>query len=303
MRGGFIAGVDLGATNVRVVIADGDGNIEARRHFATPEGPPEDAIRTIGRTIHELARGVWVGARVDAIGIALPGMVDPEAGLVASVANIPGWENVPLAELLGGAERAPVAMENDANAAAVGEGWLGASKGLRHHVFLALGTGIGGGVVIDGRVHRGRHFLAGEVAFMRMTPEQVQAGGWAHCLESLVGGRFIAARAKELLGPEAKAGDLFEAARAGKPEAFAWLTETQEYLAMAVADVIAILDPEMVVFGGGIVAAQGQWFLDPVIELAHRCTPTKTPIVMSQLGEDAQVLGAIRLAALRLNDS
>lgn len=296
MLGGYIAGIDIGASNVRVVIADQDGNVEARRHFETPAGAPQDAIAKIRRTVDDLARGVWVGATVDAIGVALPGMVDPDAGLVASVANIPGWSDVPLATLLGGERGTPVAMENDANAAAIGEGWLGASKGLRHYVFLALGTGIGGGVVIDGRLHRGARFLGGEVAYLSITREQVRAGGWSNNLEALVGGRAISARATSLLGPHAKAADLFEAAAAGIQDAQDWLAELQEHLAMAIVDVIAVLDPEIVVLGGGVIAAQPALLLDPVRDLVHRNTPWKTPVVLSQLGADAQIMGAIRLA-------
>jgi len=296
MRGSYIAGIDLGATNVRIAIADVDGNIEARRHFPLPEGEPAAVIHKLAATVDDLARGVWVGAKVDAIGIALPGLVDPAAGLVASVANIRGWESIPLAELLAGPRRIPVAMENDANAAAVGEGWLGAARGMRHYVFLALGTGIGGGVVIDGQVHHGAHFLAGEVAFAPMTRDQARTGGWQHNLEALVGGRAIAVRAAEILGEGAKPADLFDAARAGKPQAADWLAETQEYVAMATAGIIAVLDPDAVIFGGGVIAAQGDWFLDRVRELAHRSTPADTPIVRSQLGEDAQILGAIKLA-------
>ena len=235
-------------------------------------------------------------------GIALPGMVDPEAGVVASVANLPGWDDVPLARLLGG-DRRQVAMDNDANAAAAGEGWLGASRGKRHHVFIAWGTGIGSGMVLDGRVHRGAHFLGGEIAFFPMTREQVRTGGWQANVEAVCGGRAIAAKASELFGAGAKASELFDAARAGHADAAAFVTEVQEYMAMAVVDVIAMLDPEVVVFGGGVIAAQGAWLLDPIRELAHRCAPVPTPIVVSDLGEDAQVLGAVWLAGQRVNAS
>jgi predicted NBD/HSP70 family sugar kinase len=296
MRGGFLAAVDLGATNVRVAIANSDGDIEARRHFPTPAGSPEDALGRISRTIDDLVRGVWIGARVDALGIVLPGLVDPEAGLVASVANMPGWDNVPLARLLGGETGRIVAMENDANAAAVGEGWTGAARGLRHHVFIALGTGIGSGVVIDGRLHRGAHLLGGEIAYLSMTREQVRAGGWNNNLESLVGGRAAETKARALFGEHAKVSELFDAASAGHSMAAEWLTQLQEYLAMAVVDVCALLDPEMVVFGGGVIAAQGEQLLAPVRELVHRNTPTRTKIAISELGEDAQLIGAVKLA-------
>lgn len=296
----FIAAVDLGATNVRVVIANEDGEVEARRAGPIPNGPPEDVLAKVGRTIDELVRGVWIGNKVAAIGIVLPGMVDPGSGVVASVANLAGWDDVPIAALLGEPRAVPVAIENDANAAAVGEGWIGAAKGLRTHLFVALGTGIGSGLIIDGRLHRGAHFLAGEIAFFPMTREQLRASDWQHCLEGSVGGRAAAIAAREIIGPDARPQDLFDAARSGDAAAAAWLAGVQEYIAMAVADAIALLDPEMVVFGGGVIAAQGEAFLAPIRDLVHGVTPVRTPIVISALGEDAQIAGAIRLALDRL---
>jgi glucokinase len=300
-----MAGVDLGASNVRVVIANEDGEIEARRAAPLAAGSPEEVLARIGKTIDELVRGVWIGNKVAAIGVALPGAVDPRGGTVSSIANMPGWNDVPIAELLGGPRGVPVAIENDANAAAVGEGWIGAAKGLRDHVFIALGTGIGSGLVLDGRLRRGAHFLAGEVAFFPMTREQLRAGDWQHCLESVVGGRAAAAKAIELLGQHAKTADLFDAAKAGETDAAGWVSEVQEYLAMATVDIIAVLDPQAVIFGGGVAAAQGEWFLGPIREMVHRCTPLRTKISASELGEDAQILGAVRLAmdALRPEES
>jgi glucokinase len=167
-------------------------------------------------------------------------------------------------------------------------------------VFIALGTGIGSGVVLDGRLHRGSHFLAGEVAFFPMTREQLRAGDWQHCLEGVVGGRAAAQKATAVLGQHAKTADLFDAAKAGHADAAAWLAEVQEYLAMAIADIIALLDPDAVVLGGGVAAAQGEWLLAPIRDLVHHATPLKTPIVLSALGEDAQIVGAVRLALDRL---
>ncbi|MDP9238346.1 MAG: ROK family protein [Chloroflexota bacterium] len=296
MPAGFVAAVDLGATNVRVAIANEDGEIEARRSGPLPDGSPQDVISRIGRTIDDLVRGIWVGAKVAAIGVALPGAIDPADGTVESVANMPGWDNVPLAKLLGGSRGVPVAIENDANAAAVGEGWTGAAKGLRDYVFIALGTGIGSGIVVDGRLHRGAHFLAGELAFFPMTREQLRRGDWEHCLEGQVGGRAVGRRAIDILGAHGKAADLFEAVRCGDAAAAEWLVEMQEYIAMAVADIASLLDPQAIVFGGGVVAAQGEWFLAPIRELALRCAPGKPKILLSALGEDAQIIGAAKLA-------
>jgi len=298
----FIAAVDLGATNMRVAIMNEDGEIEARRHGLLTAGAPGDVLERVGRTVDDLARGVWVGAKVAAIGVALPGVVNPARGTAASIANMAGWDDVPIAEILGRGRGVPVAMENDANAAAVGEGWLGAAKRMRDYAFIALGTGIGAGLVLDGRLHRGAHFLAGEVAFFPMTREQLRAGDWEHCLEGEVGGRAATRKAAELLGERAKAGDLFDAARGGDPAALAWATETQELLAMAVADIAALLDPEAVIFGGGVAMAQGEWLLGPVRELAVRCAPGRPRVLLSSLGEDAQIVGAARLALDRLRE-
>ena len=296
----FIAGVDLGASNVRVVITNEDGEIEARRSSPFSGEDPERALHSIGKTIDELVRGVWPTGRVHAIGLAMPGTVDPARGLVATAANLPGWGDVDIAKAIGEPRGVPVAAENDANAAAVGEGWLGAAKGTRDYVFVALGTGIGTGVVIDGRLHRGAHFLAGEAAFFPMTREQLRAGGWSNNLEAIVGGRAIAAKAQALLGPHAKPGDLFDSAASGDAKASAWLEEWRQYLAMALVDIIAMLDPQAVIVGGGVAMAHGEALLAPVRELVHGASPVRTPVVLSELGTDAQVLGAVKLALQKL---
>jgi glucokinase len=300
MQQTFVAGVDLGASNVRVAIANPDGEIEARRAIPYPGGPPERVLHTIGRTIDDLARSVWTTATVAGIGMALPGMVDPERGTVASAANLPDWGDVDIGELLAKPRGVPFAAENDANAGAVGEGWLGAAKGLRNFVFVALGTGIGSGVVIDGKLHHGAHFLAGEVAFFPLEREHVRTPGWQHCFEGVAGGRAAAAKAIELFGEGAKTSELFDAARNGHAESAAWLRQTEELIAMALVDVASLLDPEAIVLGGGVAAAQGEPFIAPIRDLVHGCTPVKTKIVLSELGEDAQILGAVRLALDRI---
>jgi glucokinase len=296
----FVAGVDIGATNVRVVIANEDGEIEARRTWPfESESPPERVLRAIARAVDELARGVWVGASVGAIGVALPGTVDPGRGLVATPANMPGWGDVHIAEAMGVAEDVPVAVENDANAAAVGEGWLGAARGFSDFVFVALGTGIGTGLWLDGKLHRGAHFLAGEAAFFPMTREHLHVADWQHNLEGIVGGRAIDRIARELFGPGAGAGALFEAAASGEKRASSAVNRVHEYLAMAIVDIVSLLDPQVVVVGGGVAMAQGERLLAPVRELVHAKTPVRTRLLLSELGADAQILGAVRLAIER----
>ncbi|MEX0749267.1 MAG: ROK family protein, partial [Dehalococcoidia bacterium] len=269
--------------------------------IAYPGGEPDAGLRTGGRAIDDLVRGVWTSATVSAIGMALPGMVDPARGTVASAANLPEWGDVDIGALLAKPRGVPFAAENDANAAAVGEQWLGAAKGMRDFVFVALGTGIGSGVVIDGKLHHGAHLLAGEVAFFPMEQDHIRNPGWQHCLEGVAGGRAAADKAQELFGERAKAGELFEAASSGHAEASGWLRQTQEVLAMALADIASLLDPEAIIVGGGVAAAQGEPFLAPIRDLVHGSTPVKTSIVLSTLGEDAQIVGAVRLALDRVD--
>jgi glucokinase len=300
VRQRFIAGIDLGASNVRVVLCDEDGEVAARRDAPFGGGPPEPALQSMRRTIDDLARSIWASARVAAIGIALPGTVDPERGLVATPANLPGWGNVTLTDVLA-ADGIPVAAENDANAAAVGEGWLGAAREAKDYIFIALGTGIGAGLVLGGKLHHGAHLMAGEVAFAPMTREQLGTPGWDHNLEALVGGRAMAAKAKDLLGDRGTPAALFAAAWGGDERAVACVREMQEHLAMAIAAMCALADPQLVVVGGGVAAAQGERLVSPVRDMVQRVLPVRIPLVLSALGRDAQVLGAVRLALDRLH--
>lgn len=293
----FVAGVDLGATNLRLAIAGLDGEIAARRAGPVDVSrPPEAVISGIRRQVDEVLRTVWPGARLRAIGMGLPGIVDPANGTVASPANLPGWGSVPVARLLAGEDRVPVALENDANMAALGERWRGAAKEWRTFVFLALGTGIGAGVVVDGRLHRGARLFAGEVAYLATDHADVREPFDPQaCLEGRAGGRAIGPRLASALGRRVTTEEAFALARRGDPRAVALIREVQEHLAVACVAIGALLDPDGIVVGGGM-SGQGEFLLGPVREMAHRKLPTKPPVVLSALGEDAQLVGALRAA-------
>ncbi len=293
----FVAGVDLGATNLRIAVAGLDGEVVARRAGRVDLAqPPEVVLRGIRRDIDELLRSVWPGARLRAIGMGLPGIVDPASGTVASPANLPGWGAVPIARTLADDNGVPVAVENDANVAALGEQWKGAAQSWRTFAFVALGTGIGAGIVVDGRLHRGVRFFAGEVAYLPTDRAHVRgpfdpdAG-----LEGEAGGRAIGRRLSRLLGRAVTTEEAFRLAREGEPHAVGVIREAQEHLAVALSAVAAILDPDGIVVGGGM-SKQGEFLLGPVREMVHRQVATKPPLVLSELGEDAQLFGAIRIA-------
>ena len=294
MREILVAAVDIGETNQRVAIVGIDGAIRARYRGRLAVGTPADILEEVAVHIDELANGV----PLHGIGIVFPGAVDVVRGRTVTLNPLADlmWDAISAPEVLRHRFDVPVIVENDANAAAVGEGWIGVASGLNDFAFLALGSAIGAGLVIGGRLHRGARFVAGEVAFFPMTRDELHVNDWQHVLALLVGGMGAARHAIELLGEQATAADLFAAARAGAPQPVAWLAEVQEYLAMAVANVAALLDPDAIVFGGGVAIAQGDWFIEPIRALAQQYMPGRPQVLLSSLGEDAQLLGAARLA-------
>jgi len=226
--------------------------------------------------------------------------VNPETGTVGAAANLAGWIDVPVAEMLRRRLPVPVQVENDVNMAALGEMWRGAGRGHRHILFVAPGTGIGGGVIIDGRLHRGAHRFAGEIGYSCPGPEHLEADyGLLGRLEALASGPGLLRRARQRLGErlpaDATARDVFEMARAGDAEAIALCEETATLIGIAVGNVVTVLDPEIIVFGGGM-SREGEALLSRVREVVYRIVPVKPEIVVSTLGEDAQLYGAALLA-------
>ncbi|MGB6894782.1 MAG: ROK family protein [Dehalococcoidia bacterium] len=292
-----VAAVDLGGSLVRTAIASEGGDLLARR--AEPvdqEAPAEKVVEGILDSLESLLAEVGGRGPPLALGIGVPGLVVPHEGKVIAAVNLPAWQTVSLAELVRRRWPIPVAVENDANMAALGEGWRGVAQGMKTFVFVALGTGVGGGVIVDGQLQRGARGFGGEVCYSCLGREHLEVDyAPAGCLERLVGGPAIARRGSEALGRPVSSEQVFELARQGDAAARGVVRETAEYLAVAFTNMAALLDPEAIVVGGGI-ARQGELLLAPVRELVHRHVPTKVPILMSALGEDAQLYGAVRSA-------
>jgi predicted NBD/HSP70 family sugar kinase len=193
----------------------------------------------------------------------------------------------------------PTRVDNDVNLAALGEMWRGAGRGCRHLLFVAPGTGIGAGVIIDGRLHRGAHHFAGEIGYSCPGPEHLEADyGLLGRLEVLASGPGLLRQARQRLGErlpaDATARDVFEMARAGDAEAIALCEETATLIGIAVANVVTVLDPEIIVFGGGL--SRDEALLSRVREVVYRIVPVRPEIVVSALGEDAQLYGAALMA-------
>jgi len=300
--GPLVAAIDLGGSHFSSVLADQRGQFVARA--ASPirgdEGP-ERILGMIADAVEKLLKELHCSpADLRAVALAVPGLVDSETGTVGAAANLAGWIDVPVAEMLRRRLPVPVQVENDVNLAALGEMWRGAGRGRRHLLFVAPGTGIGGGVIIDGRLHRGAHHFAGEIGYSCPGPEHLETDyGLLGRLEALASGPGLLRRARQRLGErlpaDATAHDVFEMARAGDAEAIALCEETATLIGIAVANVVTVLDPEIIVFGGGL-SREGEALLSRVREVVYRIVPVRPEIVASALGEDAQLYGAALVA-------
>lgn len=249
---------------------------------------------------------------IAAIGVATPGLMDIPAGVILDPPNLRPWRNVPVRDHIHGVFGLPTAFQNDANAAALGEYWAGAGKDVASMALFTLGTGVGGGIVLDGKVLEGRHSHGAELGHMKIEmsrPRQCGCGRWG-CLEAYASATAVVKRAYEALNEqpggsklhdlirqlgELTARDVFESAAAGDELSQKLVEETAYYLAVGATNVMHTIDPDMVVFGGGMTAA-GDSFLERirhhVRELAFPVPAARTEIRYAQLGTDAGFIGA-----------
>lgn len=304
-----VIGIDLGGTKIFGGLVDAAGNIEHETYVAHGGGDPaagEDRVlQKLIEFVHTLAgQALAAGCRVRGVGVGAPGITRVD-GVVVSAPAL-GWREMPLGARLTQRLHLPVHVENDVNLAALGELHFGSGRGAKNIVCLSPGTGIGGAVIIDGKVHRGHHDAGGEIGLMLPGPQFL---GWRNRewgpLEDIASGTGIAQRARKTaeaqglpMPPDGfRAEDVFAAAAEGAVWANALLEETIDYLAVAVANIQALLDPERIILGGGIARAADRIIpgierrLEPVI-------PTVPYIVRSELGYRAGVLGA----AAAMND-
>ena len=285
---GYLVGVDVGSRTLRVALADLQGKVLARRQVPTD---PAGGVAIVDQ-LCAVVREVFATTRRDpaklyAVGVGAPGMTDVHAGRVIRAVNLAGWVDLPLRDLVEARLGAPVRVDNDANMAALGERWQGSARRVSDFVFLALGAGIGAGVVVGGRLHRGHHWYAGEISHMNLDMREWQADfGDRGYLESHVGAAAIAE------SQHADAATIITAARAGDARAMAVIDQLAVYLGTAVANIVAVLDPALVVFGGGLSHA-GDLLIEPVRRVVARIVPNLPAIGISSLGDDAQLMGAV----------
>ena len=290
-------GIDIGGTRLRAALVDRAGVLHARREVLTAarEGP-QVIISQIAELAAEVLQGV---ARSDlaGAGVCCPGPLDTEQGIALGIPTLSGFNDVPIAKMIGEALDLPLALENDGIAAAHGEWRFGAGKGRANLVYVTVSTGIGGGVVLDGRLVHGRKGMAGHVGHMIVVREgDTCSCGARGCWEAYGSGTAFTRRIK-MRRPRQGPAEIFAAARYGDPEALALVAEEAGWLAVGITGLLHLYSPEMIVLGGGV--ANGLDLMLPAIRT--RVDRDAMPafrdalIVPAGLGENAGLVGAAAL--------
>lgn len=307
-----VLAIDIGGTKLAAGVVDADGRMLARGEVPTlaMEGLEPVLGRIVGLGRELLVRPEIAGVRVQRIGVGCAGPVDIKAGLVFRPPNLPGWTRVPLTDHIQRSLGLPTILENDANAAALGEFRYGAGKGARSIFYITVSTGIGGGIILDGKVWHGLKDAAGEVGHMTVCPDGPVCGcGNRGCLEAMSSGPSIARRAREAVAAgrqtrlseisKPTSADVARLAQEGDSVAGEVWAEAVKYLGIGVAAVITILAPERVVIGGGVTKA-GDALFQPLREQARqrvKLVPVESvPILPAALGPDVGILGAAAVA-------
>lgn len=308
-------GVDIGGTKIAGAVVSATGEILACARRDTPAHDPDQIAHDVAALVTDLARG---RDDVRAVGVACAGFVDRTGATVLFAPNL-AWRDEPMKMRLEALLDLPVIIENDANAAAWGEFRYGAATEADDMLLVTVGTGIGGGVVVDGQLLRGAYGIAGELGHMRVVPDGIRCGcGNRGCWEVYASGNALVREARELVGSGALNGvalsdacggdpsrlmghDVTTVAQAGDPAAAELLADLGRWLGEGAASMAAVLDPELIVIGGGVIAA-GELLLGPARaaygrQLSGRGHRPVAQIVPAALGNDAGMIGVAALAA------
>ncbi len=310
-----ILGVDIGGTKVAVGLVDSNGRILS--HGRAPmhaNGTAEAALQAVTTAIDSV---LPPGGEIQSIGICSPGPLDPRTGVVLNPPNLPCWRNFPLAEKISARYRLPVKVDNDGNAAALAEARWGSARGYRYVFYACIGTGIGSGIVFDGQIYHGRTGAAAEGGHVSIDYNGPRCGcGKRGCIEVLAAGPAIAARAKAKLSAASQKSRILELASgtvdaitsemvgqayaSGDAAAGEILHETLGYLTPWLGNIVDLLDPDVLVIGGGVANMLHPFFDEMKRELPRWCVNPRAgeiPLVMAHYGADSGIAGGAALCS------
>lgn len=307
----IVLATDLGGTNLRMAAVDKVGKILYRTKHETPKSERADEIvDAIISAARECQKKTEHIGKASSIGAAVPATINSEKGIIMKAPNLPALDGFRLSAILSAELNMPVILENDANAAAIGENWLGASKGFEHSICVTLGTGVGGGIILNGRILRGIDGTAGEIGHICVEPLGAPCGcGSRGCVEQYSSATAVVRLTRELENQYPKSIlqnktrltslDVYEAGKQGDNLALEVFRQMGFYLGIALADLINVLNPEVIVIGGG---ASSGWDLfiehleDQIRKRAFREPAERVKLIRAKLGDDAGILGAAHQA-------
>lgn len=300
--GGYtVLGVDMGGTKMYGAVSDLGGNVLQEINIERHSTQGEESFNTLTTLIDTLLSSPQLaGRRVRGIGVGAPGITLHKNGIVKWAYTL-GWENFPLQARLSERYSLPITVDNDVNLAALGELWFGAGQNTQNMILIAIGTGIGSGIILDGALYRGSAEASGEIG--SMVPGREFLGGKYRdfgALECVASGTGIAERGRQAreqrISPDGweamTSEDVFDAARRGEPWAGEIINETVDYLTVAIANLSVSFDPELIVLGGG-VSRSADMLIGPILRRMEGLIPTLPKLVVSSLGLRATVMGAI----------
>ncbi|HQO57181.1 MAG TPA: ROK family protein [Candidatus Omnitrophota bacterium] len=296
----IIIGIDVGGTNTKCGLVDRRGQVLARARVDTRKYISKKSLlfSAIVDTVESLVRKS-PGGRADILGVGmgLPGLIDTENGVVKILPNIPGWRNVPLKRMMEDKLGLPVRIENDVNLITLGEWKYGAGIGCRNLVCMTLGTGVGSGLILDNRLYRGEGFAAGEIGHMPLGRKgpSCNCGGYA-CFERYVGNAVLLKNARKLFRDKTMTLEQVSCLASRKDrKALAFWRETAVMIGDALTGVVNLLNPKMIIIGGGVANAHRFLFKtisDTIRARAMTVQGAMFKIKRAQLGDDAGLLGA-----------
>jgi glucokinase len=332
----FSIGVDLGGTNLRIAAVSTDGQLLEKVSLGTKVAPgPDHVIAEMCDAILRLSAQYRSGGKLIGAGIGIPGIIDLDAGVVRKSANLPGWENYPVRHEIERRLGTRIFLDNDAKLAALGEQWLGAARGVDDMAMITLGTGIGGAIVLNGKIFHGMNGMAGEFGHITVEPDGVPCGCGNHgCAERYASASALVRMAREAIesgqapaltkvaasGAELSAKSIYDLAMQGDEPAQRILQRFGRALGMMLADIVNVLNLKMYVIGGGVASAWDAFAPTMFAELCERSTiyaatapeepsgdeqshvasstDRKTIITRAVLGSDAGLYGGARLPSL-----
>ncbi len=296
----FTIGVDVGGTNVKLGLVDSKGGIRARAGLKTKGyiRRKDQLIDGIVGSVEQILHKNKINKKhISGVGLGVPGLVNFQKGTVASLTNIPGWRNVPLRDILQKKLGVPVLVDNDVNVICLGEWRYGAGKGYKNMICITLGTGVGGGLILNNALYRGEGFAAGEIGHIPINEQgpRCKCGGMG-CFEHYVGNQTLLARAAKIFkNKDIQLPDVFHLASQGNALAIQFWQEAGTHIGNALVGLINLLNPRLIVIGGGV--SNNLKFMNSAIRRVIKDHAMKVPrdmvkITRAKLGDDAGIIGA-----------